>query len=112
MKITDIPSDRLLGVFAKQPRAGHAKTRLAQATSPPWAERVAQAMLEDSLDRFSPVEAIRAIVYAPADATAFFSQLAHGRYELMPQTDGDLGQRVLARRRRQTKTEARELPVR
>jgi rSAM/selenodomain-associated transferase 1 len=85
---------RILGIFAKQPLAGQAKTRLAQATSPDWAQRVAQALLEDSLDRFSGIQASRAIVYAPATGTTFFSQLAQGRYDLIPQCDGDLGQRL------------------
>jgi len=85
---------RNLGIFAKQPLAGQAKTRLAQTTSPEWAQRVAQALLEDSLDRFSRIQASRAIVYAPATAAAFFSPLAQGRYDLIPQCDGDLGHRL------------------
>jgi len=85
---------RIVGVFAKQPLAGQAKTRLAQTTSPEWAQRVAQALLEDSLDRFSMIQASRAIVYAPATAAAFFSPLAQGRYDLIPQCDGDLGHRL------------------
>jgi rSAM/selenodomain-associated transferase 1 len=86
--------DRILGVFAKQPVADQVKTRLAQATSPEWAARVAQAFLEDSLDRFNQVQASRAIVYAPDSANTYFSQLAQGRYSLTPQCDGDLGQRL------------------
>jgi len=85
---------RILGIFAKQPLAGKAKTRLAQATSPDLAQRVAQALLEDSLDHFSGIQASRAIVYAPATGTTFFSQLAQGRYDLIPQCDGDLGHRL------------------
>ena len=85
---------RILGIFAKQPLAGKAKTRLAQATSPDLAQRVAQALLEDSLDHFSGIQASRAIVYAPATAAAFFSPLAQGRYDLIPQCDGDLGHRL------------------
>jgi rSAM/selenodomain-associated transferase 1 len=85
---------RILGIFAKQPLAGQAKTRLAQATSPEWAQRVAQALLEDSLDRFSRIQASRAIVYAPATAAAFFSPLAQDRYDLISQCDGDLGHRL------------------
>ena len=37
----------VLGVFAKQPLVGTAKTRLAEATSPPWALRVAEAFPAD-----------------------------------------------------------------
>jgi len=85
---------RIFGIFAKQPLAGKTKTRLAQATSPDLAQRVAQALLEDSLDHFSGIQASRAIVYAPATGTTFFSQLAQGRYDLIPQCEGDLGQRL------------------
>jgi rSAM/selenodomain-associated transferase 1 len=74
--------------------AGKAKTRLARETSPEWGWRVAQALLEDSLDRFSQVEASRAIVYVPATGIPYISQLAQGRYDLTPQCDGDLGQRL------------------
>jgi rSAM/selenodomain-associated transferase 1 len=90
-----ISSDgKLLGVFAKQPIVGQVKTRLAHASTPEWARRIAQAILEDSLDRFSEVEACRAIVYAPTAGSDFFSQLARGRYESIPQRDGDLGKRL------------------
>src|SRR5947207_407609 len=67
---------RILGIFAKQPIAGQVKTRLAADTSPAWAQRVAQAFLEDTLERVQAVDASRAIVYTPATATAFFETLA------------------------------------
>jgi rSAM/selenodomain-associated transferase 1 len=93
----------LLAVFAKRPVAGQAKTRLAQSTSPEWARAAAQAMLEDSLDRFAEIDltkplhpfTARMIVYAPNDAGAYFADLAKGRYELRPQSDEDnLGLRI------------------
>jgi rSAM/selenodomain-associated transferase 1 len=85
---------KILGVFAKQPIAGQVKTRLAEATSPEWAQCAAAAFLEDSLDRFSQIEADRTIVYAPKEGSAFFSQLARGRFASIPQQDGDLGHRL------------------
>jgi rSAM/selenodomain-associated transferase 1 len=85
---------KILGVFAKEPSAGQAKTRLAEAASPAWAQRVAEAFLEDSLDRFAQVDASRSIVYAPAAASSFFARLSNGRFELVAQGDGDLGQRL------------------
>jgi rSAM/selenodomain-associated transferase 1 len=88
----------LLAVFAKRPSTGKAKTRLAQATSADWALAAAQAMLEDSLDRFATIDldnpTARQIVYAPADATEYFAKLSNGRFELALQTDGDLGNRL------------------
>ena len=85
---------RLLAIFAKQPVAGEVKTRLGQATSSEWAARVAQASLEDSLDRFAAVAAERVIVFAPTSANHFFARLADGRFECVPQDDGDLGRRL------------------
>jgi uncharacterized protein len=87
-------SERVLGVFAKQPILGQAKTRLAAATSDQWAQQVAQALLEDSLDRFSAIEATRVIAYAPVEARAFFQAVGKGRFDLVPQSDGDLGRRL------------------
>lgn len=89
----------LLAVFAKRPIAGQAKTRLAQSTSPEWAQAAAQAMLEDSLDRFAAIDLTkpvhRVIVYTPNDAGDYFANLSQGRYELTPQkVDSDLGRRL------------------
>ena len=89
-------SSAILGIFAKQPRAGNAKTRLAQATSADWARHVAEAFLEDTLDRFAQLSVCRTIIYSPGDAADYFSGLSNGRYELVPQGDGDLGQRLQA----------------
>jgi rSAM/selenodomain-associated transferase 1 len=88
------PSKRVLGIFAKQPILGQAKTRLAAATSDQWAQQVAQAFLEDSLDRFSAVDAARVIAYAPAEALSYFQAVARERFDLVPQSDGDLGRRL------------------
>lgn len=87
---------RLLGIFAKQPIAGLVKTRLAAARSPEWAAGIAEAFLLDSLDRFVRVEADRTIVYAPPSAAPYFESIAMQRYALLPQADGDLGQRLAA----------------
>lgn len=87
-------NSKILGVFAKEPSAGLVKTRLAESTSLAWAQRVAEAFLEDSLDRFAQVDASRSIVYAPAEASAFFTGLSNGRFELIAQDAGDLGHRL------------------
>ncbi len=85
---------RVLGLFAKHPVGGLVKTRLAAATSAEWSARVAAAFLEDQLDRLSKTECRRVIVFAPSDAEPFFVDRAHGRFELTPQVEGDLGQRM------------------
>ena len=84
----------ILGIFAKLPRPCQVKTRLAAATSPAFAARVADAMLGDTLDRMAAIDAERWLVFAPHDAAAAMTELARGRYQLTPQGDGDLGQRL------------------
>ena len=68
----------VLGVFAKAPRPGQVKTRLAAATNPDFAARVAAAFLHDTVTRLQAVAAERHLVYAPDDAAtdlAFLSLL-------------------------------------
>jgi rSAM/selenodomain-associated transferase 1 len=86
-------SDGVLGVFAKWPAAGAVKTRLAGA-DPAWAARVAQAFLVDTLARLSSIAAQRMIAFTPAEAATVFAALAGDHYALVPQGDGDLGQRL------------------
>jgi rSAM/selenodomain-associated transferase 1 len=83
-----------LGLFAKWPGAGHVKTRLASATSPDWAADVANAFLRDAVQRFAGVDARRVLVFAPRDASDLFGTVAGSAFELRPQADGDLGQRL------------------
>ena len=85
---------RVLGVFAKQPVVGAVKTRLAAQTTPEWACDVAAAMLADTLDRVATIEVRRVIVFAPVSARGWFGVAADGRFELEPQAEGDLGQRL------------------
>ena len=89
MKTLGIASINVLGIFAKQPIAGQVKTRLARDTSAEFAQRVAEACLADSLDRLAAVDARRVIAYA--GSAAYF---ARPGYELFPQGDGDLGDRM------------------
>src|SRR5437773_1303468 len=88
--------ERVLGVFAKQPLPGEVKTRLAFETSPGWAARVAVAFLFDTVQRLSAVDARRVLAFAPAGAKPYFAELVQGRFALLPQVDGDLGQRMAA----------------
>ena len=85
---------RILGVFAKWPEPGRAKTRLAAATSPDFAARVAYAFLRDTLHRLTAVEARRVLAFAPADAGARFAEVGGDRFALEPQVEGDLGRRM------------------
>jgi uncharacterized protein len=85
---------RVLGLFAKRPEPGRVKTRLAAETSPEWATQVADAFLRDTVARLAHSDARRVVVFAPADAGGFFTDLAEGRFTLTPQDEGDLGRRL------------------
>jgi rSAM/selenodomain-associated transferase 1 len=87
---------RTLGLFAKRPAPGAAKTRLAAESSPEWAAAVAAAFLHDTLDRLAAIKARRVLAFTPPDALLYFEDLARGRFELTPQRDGDLGVRMAA----------------
>ncbi len=86
-------SGRVLGIFAKWPSPGQAKTRLSPA-DPTWGARVAEAFLRDSLHRFEKLDARRVLAFAPVERTTDFAALTGTHYELTPQGEGDLGQRL------------------
>jgi rSAM/selenodomain-associated transferase 1 len=85
---------RVLGLFAKRPEPGRVKTRLAAATSAAWAAEVATAFLRDALEFLVQIDAKRVLAFAPAGERAYFVDLVDQRFELTPQADGDLGQRM------------------
>ncbi len=94
--IFNVESTRILGCFCKQPIPGQVKTRLARETSPAWAGRVAHAFCLDVLDRMRGISACRLLAYAPKEADAHFRAVVASGFQLHPQADGDLGQRMAA----------------
>jgi len=86
----------VLGLFAKAPRPGQVKTRLAAAGSDHWAAAVAEAFLLDTIDRLTKVAAQRSLYFSPPDAGAYFEPPAAHRFTLAPQGQGDLGCRMTA----------------
>jgi uncharacterized protein len=94
LQTSQVPN--ILGLFAKYPEPGHVKTRLAAQTSPQWAAAIARACLLDTLNRLADMPAERVLVYSPAQAHLHFDSLSAGRFALVPQSDGDLGQRMSA----------------
>ncbi len=86
---------RVLGLMAKWPRPGSVKTRLASETSPEWAAQVAKAFLLDTVDRLSFIEGERVLVYSPVDSRSLFQELVGSRFNLIAQSDGDLGRRMV-----------------
>src|SRR5262249_46340178 len=87
-------NNRSLGIFAKEPRPGHVKSRLASASSPEWAAKVADALLRDTVARLAKIEASRFLVYSPNQAKGYFAALAAHQYQLISQGGGDLGRRI------------------
>lgn len=85
---------RLLGVFAKHWTPGQVKTRLAGTVGHDAAARLSAAFLRTTLLRFQHSGDRRALVFSPRDRPAEFEPLCSGKWELVPQTDGDLGCRM------------------
>jgi hypothetical protein len=92
------PPRSLLALFARHPTPGRVKTRLAAALGPDAAAALYAAFTQDIVDLFRQVAARRLIAFTPDDATArtHFHELAGSDYELWPQPDGSLGERLHA----------------
>jgi rSAM/selenodomain-associated transferase 1 len=89
-------NNQVLGLFAKRPDPGTVKTRLAAESSPEWAAQVAEALLLDTMDKLARIPVRHVLAFAPADAEAYFAERSRGRFSLMPQAAGDLGQRMVS----------------
>jgi rSAM/selenodomain-associated transferase 1 len=76
-------------IFAKPPRPGEAKTRLAPAIGHAGAARVATALLEDVIDAALQVPRAQVVI----SATESFS-LPGRSLPIWPQPEGDLGIRI------------------
>src|SRR5256712_6124320 len=80
--------------MAKAPRAGEVKTRLCPPLSLADAAELYRRFL---LDKIEQVRSLRttslAIAYTPAEARAFFDEVAPG-FVLVPQRGADLGDRL------------------
>ncbi len=85
-----------LGVFAKYWQPGAVKTRLAATIGDAGASRLYKQFVKTLLCRFDTIADRRVLAYAPADTREEFVDLAAGRWELTPQADGNLGQRMSA----------------
>lgn len=83
-------------VFAKAPRAGHAKTRLIAALGADGAARLAARMLEETIAHalaagIGPVELC---VTPDRDHPSFAALAAHAGLSLTEQGEGELGERM------------------
>lgn len=93
-----------LAIFAKEPRAGRAKTRLIPALGAENAARFAAACLHDLLRRLSVHVSPRVrllICYDPPESRSYFAELQQSlalprELELLCQSPGGLGERLSA----------------
>src|ERR1051325_4642919 len=82
-------------VMAKAPIAGAVKTRLVPFLSAGAAAELARALLIDQLNHLSAIESADLyLAFSPHSAGPAMRQLAPARFELIPQTGGDLGARM------------------
>ena len=85
-----------LGVFAKYWQPGTVKTRLAATIGDAGASRLYKQFVKTLLADSTRLPTDVCWSYAPADTREEFVDLAAGRWELTPQADGNLGQRMSA----------------
>lgn len=87
-----------LVVMAKHPVAGQVKTRLAASLGAEPAAVMAAAFLEDLVRRLADCGDRRILATCPqtSEARDFFVQRSAGRFDLWPQPDGSLGNRLQA----------------
>jgi uncharacterized protein len=97
-------SDCELGVMAKFWTPGRVKTRLAAAIGPRQAAQVYQAMLRQTVERFSSLADRRTIVFSPPGRQGDFANVAGTAWGLSPQGTGDLGTRMARYFRRAFRT--------
>lgn len=82
-------------VFAKEPRPGRAKTRLAAGVGAERACALAEAFLLDTLGQVRAAGLELWVAFDPAEARGWFLERAPDA-RLVPQADGDLGARMAA----------------
>jgi len=85
-----------LGLFAKYWEPGRVKTRLAKSLGNVKAARVYEAFVAATVARLSAIHCTRVLSYWPDDSktrSAFEAAESNG-WSLVPQTEGDLGERM------------------
>jgi uncharacterized protein len=81
-------------IFLKAPRPGTVKTRLAQDIGPEAATQIYRQLTERVLETCQSIPSVE-LWFSPADAIAEIEPWQKPGWTLHPQSDGDLGQRML-----------------
>ena len=84
----------ILGMFAKYWEPGRVKTRLAEGVGQVHAAEVYRLFVATLLGRFATVGQQRQLVYAPNSRQLEMEQAAGEHWQVLPQAEGDLGQRM------------------
>lgn len=87
---------KTFGLFGKHPHPGHVKTRLADEVGAAVAAKLYTAFVDDLAFRFRAAGDHRILGFWPADTASYFDQYAKIGYELWPQPEGDLGQKIIS----------------
>lgn len=85
-----------LGVFAKYWRPGRVKTRLAREIGEARAAALYRAFVETTLERLSGLAERHELCFCPADRREAFQEVVPQKWDLAPQSEGDLGDRMAA----------------
>jgi rSAM/selenodomain-associated transferase 1 len=85
-----------LGVFAKYWQPGLVKTRLAATIGAEAASRLHREFLTTILARCGGLVERSVLAFTPPDRRDEFLRIAGDRWQVEPQSDGDLGQRMRA----------------
>ena len=82
-------------LFAKNPTPGTVKTHLQTRYTPQQAAEVYRAFIQDSLESAQGLPVDRWILaYTPSDAESQIRSIASPKWDLLPQTGSDLGERM------------------
>lgn len=82
-----------LVVFLKAPRAGSVKTRLAEALGPEGACAAYRRLVETLLENLAPLASVE-LCFSPSDAGTEVKPWLRTGWSMIPQTSGDLGERI------------------
>lgn len=87
-----------LGMFVKQPTPGKVKTRLAARLGEQEAASLYAGFVHELVDRFRSIGDRRFLCHSPSDDSAidYFRETAGPDFELWPQPDATLGDRLAA----------------
>ncbi len=83
-----------LGLFAKWPRPGFVKTRLAATLGVSFATQLADAFLQDALTRLDGIAEQQVVLFTPDEDRDLFFGLTRNRWCLQAQGAGSLGERL------------------